>query len=139
MGKSQLAFALGGSRPWFYWPVFVGESCQSLYEKFSLISEAFREVTNKDDPMKKSDENILNSKSDFYNSESLWTFGFIRALLQYCSKEQNQLGQMIRFQKKTSWYVEKCNRKKVIAIREKMMEDGKVLPFFVLDEMTLRT
>ncbi|UIZ20494.1 hypothetical protein KXD40_001449 [Peronospora effusa] len=135
MGKSQLAFALGGSRPWFYWPVFIGESCQSLYENFSLISEAFREVTNKDDPMKKSDENILNSKSDFYNSESLWTFGFIRALLQYCSKEQNQLGQMIRFQKKTSWYVEKCNRTKVIAIREKMKKDGKLLPFFVLDEM----
>ncbi|UIZ20906.1 hypothetical protein KXD40_001421 [Peronospora effusa] len=135
MGKSQLAFALGGSRPWFYWPVFEGDSCQSLYENFSLISDAFREVTNKDDPMKKSDENILNSKSDFYNSESLWTFGFIRALLQYCSKEQNQLGQMIRFQKKTSWYVEKCNRKKVIAIREKMKKDGKFLPFFVLDEM----
>ncbi|UIZ21926.1 hypothetical protein KXD40_008929 [Peronospora effusa] len=136
MGKSQLAFALGGSRPWFYWPSTpIGPYSQRLYRNFSSISDAFLEVTKKDDPTKRSEENILNSRSTFYKTESLWTFGFIHALLKYCSEEQNHQGQMIRFQEKTLLYVEKCNREKVVAFRKKMKAEGKVLPFFVLDEM----
>ncbi|UIZ22075.1 hypothetical protein KXD40_008960 [Peronospora effusa] len=139
VGKSQLAFALGGNRPWFYWPVAIGPDSQPLYKNFSSISDAFLEVTNKDDPTKGSEEDILDRTSLFYNTESLWTFGFIRALLKYCSKEQNQQGHMILFQEETSLYVEKCNRETVVAFRENMKAEGKVLPFFVLDEMTLNT
>ncbi|RQM12257.1 hypothetical protein DD237_008544 [Peronospora effusa] len=136
MGKSQLAFALGGSRPWFYWPTTpIGDYSQRLYRNFSSISDAFLNVTNKDGPTKKFKKDILNSRSKFYKTESLWTFGFIHALLKCCSEEQNQQGKMIRFQEKTSLYVEKCNREKVVAFRKKMKTDGKVLPFFVLDEM----
>ncbi|CAI5705324.1 unnamed protein product [Peronospora effusa] len=138
MGKSQLAFALGGGgRSWFYWPIVIGESSQRLYGNFSSISKAFSDVTKMDDPMQKSEEGILNTQSDFYDKENLWAFGFILALLKYyCSKEQNQQGQMIRLQEKTSLHVEKCNREKVVAFRRRMKDEKKVLPFFVLDEMT---
>ncbi|UIZ21983.1 hypothetical protein KXD40_008930 [Peronospora effusa] len=139
MGKSQLAFALGGNRPWFYWPVAIGLDSQRLYRNFSSISDAFLEVTNKDDPTKRSEEVILDRTSLFYNTESLWTFGFIYALLKYCSKEKKQQGQMIRFQEEATLHLEKCNREKVVDFREKMKAEGKILPFFVLDEMTLNT
>ncbi|UIZ21105.1 hypothetical protein KXD40_000085 [Peronospora effusa] len=137
MGKSQLAFALGGSRPWFYWPIVIEQSFQRLYGNFLSISKAFSDVTIMDDPMQKSEEDILSIMSDFYDKESLWAFGFILALLKYCCcKEQNQQGHMIRLQEKTSLHMEKCNREKVVAFRRRMKAEKKVLPFFVLDEMT---
>ncbi|UIZ21110.1 hypothetical protein KXD40_000080 [Peronospora effusa] len=137
MGKSQLAFALGGSRPWFYWPTTtIGDESQRLYKNFSLISNAFDAVTNMDEPKQRFEKAILNTVQGIYETESLWTFGFILALLKYCSKEQNQHGKMMRFQEETSLHVEKCLLSTVVAFREKMKAENKVLPFFVLDEMT---
>ncbi|KAE8963136.1 hypothetical protein PR001_g29471, partial [Phytophthora rubi] len=44
MGKTQLAFALGGRRPWFYWPATrIGSDSQNLYQNFDKISDAFDE------------------------------------------------------------------------------------------------
>ena len=43
---------------------------------------------------------------------------------------------MIRFEEETSLHVIKCTRKRVVAFCDKMKAEGKVLPFFVLDEMT---
>ena len=137
MGKTQLAFALGGSRPWFYWPTCrLGEGSQRIYLNFSSNSCAFKKVINMDEPTTKLEKDIMNTEQGIYATESLWTFGFIHALLKYCSKEQNQQGQMIRFQEETSLHVEKCMRDTVVAFRKKMKAEGKVLPFFVLDEMT---
>ena len=34
MGKSQLAFDLGGKHPWFNWPVIIGSSPQFMYRCF---------------------------------------------------------------------------------------------------------
>ena len=90
MGKTQLAFALGGSRPWFYWPTTtIEDESQRLYKNFSSISNAFDAVTNMDKPTTKPEEDIMNLVGGIYGFESLWTFGFIHALLKYCSKEQN--------------------------------------------------
>ena len=50
MGKTQLAFALGGSRPWFYWPATaLGSDSQHLYHNFSSISNEFNVVTGMDE------------------------------------------------------------------------------------------
>ncbi|KAE9063265.1 hypothetical protein PF005_g31165 [Phytophthora fragariae] len=49
MGKSQLAFALKGERPWFYWLASqVGVGSQSLYNNFSSISSQFYAIVKED-------------------------------------------------------------------------------------------
>ncbi|KAL8009916.1 hypothetical protein Plhal710r2_c069g0177421 [Plasmopara halstedii] len=52
----------------------------------------------KDNPTKKSEEEILNTSSKVYRNGLLWTYGFIRALLEYCSSYEHQnTSRMIRF------------------------------------------
>ena len=46
--------------------------------------------TTKDDPMTRPEEDILDSASEMYDSERLWTYGFIRALLEHCSSKSNR-------------------------------------------------
>ena len=136
MGKSQLAFALGGKRSWFYWPISSrAYDSQLLYDNFVSISGAFDTVTGRDGPTSRVETDILNSTSDFYYTASLWTYGFIRVLLEHCSKHQNQDGQMLCFPEE-ALYVHKCDRTTVVSLREKVKSEGKLLPFVVLDEMT---
>ncbi|KAL7685559.1 hypothetical protein Plhal304r1_c030g0097661 [Plasmopara halstedii] len=53
MGKSQLAFALGGRRPWYYWLATpVGSGSKRLCSNFTSISNAFAAVVEKDFPEK---------------------------------------------------------------------------------------
>ncbi|KAE8895319.1 hypothetical protein PF003_g20690 [Phytophthora fragariae] len=140
MGKTQLAFALGGRRPWFYWPATrIGSDSQNLYQNFDKISDAFDEITLKDKPMKLFKAAILNSNSKFYKTELLWTYGFILALLKQYSLKTDQSTEMIRFVGKTLLRVDKCNRAAVTEFCASMKSSGKVLPFFILDEMTPNT
>ncbi|KAL8009894.1 hypothetical protein Plhal710r2_c069g0177191 [Plasmopara halstedii] len=44
----------------------------------------------KDNPTKKSEDEILNTSSKVYRNGLLWTYGFIRALLEYCSSYGHQ-------------------------------------------------
>ncbi|CAH0486112.1 unnamed protein product [Peronospora farinosa] len=135
MGKTQLAFALGGRRPWFYWPaISLGEGSQLIYLNFCSFSREFNSFTRKDDPMKKPEEDILDTTSEIYESEHLWTYGFIRALLEHCNSKNNRPAQMICFEEETSLYVEKCSRNSVVAARKRMGKNA--VPFFILDEMS---
>ncbi|KAL3666932.1 hypothetical protein V7S43_007884 [Phytophthora oleae] len=43
---------------------------------------------------------------------------------------------MIRIEETTKFYVEKCHLSTVLALRDKIVADGKVLPFFILGEMS---
>jgi hypothetical protein len=43
---------------------------------------------------------------------------------------------MIRFEAKTTVRVSKCDRNGVIQVRSEMEKKKKLLPFFILDEMT---
>ncbi|KAL3660571.1 hypothetical protein V7S43_014326 [Phytophthora oleae] len=79
-------------------------------------------------------EQILNCNSSVYRTKELWTYGFIIQLLEYCSRA-NVGAQMIRVQNQT-FKVTKRNWKAVNAACSRMETDGKVLPFFILDEMT---
>ncbi|POM65508.1 Crinkler (CRN) family protein [Phytophthora palmivora] len=137
MGKSQLAFALGGKgiRPWFYWPTTVADDSQRIYQNFRQVALAFNIVTDKDKATDKLEEMVLDTTSTFYETESLWTYGFILALLQYSCLDENQRAQMIHIEEKT-FNVNKCDRNAVLAAREKMIIKKKVLPLFILDEMS---
>ncbi|KAK1940818.1 hypothetical protein P3T76_007524 [Phytophthora citrophthora] len=100
IGKTQVAFALAGNRPWFYWPVAsIGSTSNSplLNDNFASLSSAFDKVTRMDDPMSKADYNILGTCSNVYRNE-LWAYGFIRALLQYCCSVDTRTGVMLRFE-----------------------------------------
>ncbi|KAI9986643.1 hypothetical protein PInf_025596 [Phytophthora infestans] len=136
MGKSQLAFSLGGEgrkhpRPWFYWPLLsAGEEMQPVYWNFSSIATAFKSVVEKDGLEKLPKAEILNCTSSFYSTQEIWTYGFIIELLRYSSCADVG-AQMIRVENET-FEVAKCGLKDVIDARTKM----KVLPFFILDEMT---
>ncbi|POM73326.1 Crinkler (CRN) family protein [Phytophthora palmivora] len=112
MGKSQLAFALN----------------------FERISNAFNEVTRKDNPVIRAESDILISRSLFYLNECLWTYGFILALLKHSEKQD---AHMIRFEEEKALEVEPCDLSAVKAARAKMIAKKKNLPFFILDEMSL--
>ncbi|KAE9228462.1 hypothetical protein PF005_g4325, partial [Phytophthora fragariae] len=139
MGKSQLAFALKGERPWFYWLASqVGVGSQNLYNNFSSISSQFYKFVTKDmapaGMMVRLEADALNSISTLYFKESLWTYGFIRALLNYC-REYYEAG-MIHFEEKTTLHVSKCNVDAVYEACRELTREEKLLPFFILDEMT---
>ncbi|KAL8007257.1 hypothetical protein Plhal703r1_c04g0022721 [Plasmopara halstedii] len=89
MGKSQLAIGLGGRRTYFYWLATPLESkSQSLYQNFSTISAAFLKLSRK----------ITQQR----RTGLMWTYGFIRALLEYCSSDEHQnTSRMIRFDNQT--------------------------------------
>ncbi|KAF0686022.1 hypothetical protein As57867_022079, partial [Aphanomyces stellatus] len=109
VGKSQLAFALHSKRLYFYLLATpVGLEAQILYQNFASISGEFDEFVKLDDPTRKSEADILNTRSLFYEQGELWTYGFIRALLKYCSSENLVNGSMIHFANKTSLHVTKC-------------------------------
>ncbi|KAF0693297.1 Aste57867_15724 [Aphanomyces stellatus] len=86
MGKSQLAFALQGRRPYFYWIATpIGVDSQQIYKNFASISRRFDYFVGLDDPRTKREDAILNSMSSIYEDGELWTYGFIRSLLDYCN------------------------------------------------------
>ncbi|EGZ24228.1 hypothetical protein PHYSODRAFT_296375 [Phytophthora sojae] len=95
MGKSQLAFALGGHRPYFYWlGVSGGVGGQVLYGNFTSISTAFLDCVRLDQPNAEKSDHVLDTSSSFYGRD-LWTFGFLRALLEHCDLSTSK---MIRFE-----------------------------------------
>ncbi|GMF24336.1 unnamed protein product [Phytophthora fragariaefolia] len=82
MGKSQLAFALGGRRPYFYWlGVRVTSDEQLLYQNFKEMSNIFISCVERDKPNEADEKQVLDTKSQFYQSK-LWTYGLIRAILE---------------------------------------------------------
>ncbi|KAK1944511.1 hypothetical protein P3T76_004423 [Phytophthora citrophthora] len=146
MGKSQLVFALGGEgrklpRPWFYWPLGANTTgSQWVYQNFSSIVYAFDSMEKKDETNhheeeeeEEEEEDVLDCDSFFYQTQKLWTHGFILELLRYCFRV-NKGSQMIRIEKQ-SFKVIKSDLEAVDAVRSQMETDGKVLPFFILDEM----
>ncbi|KAG3067203.1 hypothetical protein PI125_g23688, partial [Phytophthora idaei] len=141
MGKSQLAFALGGRRRWFYWPATsVGVDSQRLYSNFTSIADRFDEVTRKDKVLEKYKVNILNCASTVYSHDKLWIYGFILALLKYYDKlEDDRDAGMIRFEKNVSLHVDMCDRDTVAAFLKKLKDEDKAVPFFMLDELTANT
>ncbi|KAL8002875.1 hypothetical protein Plhal703r1_c14g0070141 [Plasmopara halstedii] len=85
---------------------------------------------------KKATESVLNCVSSIYQNDLLWTYGFICALLKYCSSAEHQSAQqMIWFDNATRFNVKPYKREIVFALINKMKAEKKVLPFFVLDEM----
>ncbi|CAK4774994.1 unnamed protein product, partial [Aphanomyces euteiches] len=138
MGKSQLAFALHGRRPYFYWlAASVVSTSQKIYQNFNAISQEFHHFVALDNPTSTAKEEILNTMSRTYSKGKLWTFGFIRSLLNYCSSQEAMEPTMIHFAKEASLDVTKCTRRDVLIVIDGMVEKKKVLPFFVLDELTL--
>ncbi|KAF0687601.1 Aste57867_20667 [Aphanomyces stellatus] len=137
VGKSQLAFALHSKRLYFYLLATpVGLEAQILYQNFASISGEFDEFVKLDDPTRKSEADILNTRSLFYEQGELWTYGFIRALLKYCSSENLVNGSMIHFANKTSLHVTKCTLEDVRETIAGIKNLDKLLPFFILDEMS---
>ncbi|CAK4253266.1 unnamed protein product [Aphanomyces euteiches] len=137
MGKSQLAFALQGDRPYFYWPAAqLTEFCQDMYLSFLSISNHFHDFVVLDRPTDKNENDILNTLSCMYKQDELWTYGFLRALLEYCSTANLEAnGSMIRMVDATPLRVAKCNLKDVRATIARMKSKKKEVPFFILDEM----
>ncbi|KAF0731311.1 hypothetical protein Ae201684P_006698 [Aphanomyces euteiches] len=136
MGKSQLAFALQGDHPYFYWHATrLTESSQKMYKSFASISGWFSKFVLLDRPADRDDEDILNSISLFYRNSELWTYGFLRALLDYCCRENLVNGRMIHIHE-TTLNVAKCKLEDVRATIEDMKSNCKNVPFFILDEMS---
>ena len=136
MGKSQLAFALYGERPYFYWLVTpIGEDSQKVYQNFTSISSNFDYFVQQDDPTTKLEDEILNSESLIYEARELWTYGFIHALLNNCNSGDLVNGSMIRFVNEASLDVAKCKLQDVRKTIADMKLKNKKLPFFILDEM----
>lgn len=136
MGKTQLAFALGGRLPYFYWPTTrCGEAEQVLYANFNMISDAFVEVNRRDRSDGADTDEALNSKSPLYGGE-LWTYGFIFALLNHCRLRRNQEDRMVHFAEPKTLVVNKCYQRAVTELCSKIVDEGKKVPFFVLDELT---
>ncbi|KAL7681754.1 hypothetical protein Plhal304r1_c054g0138701 [Plasmopara halstedii] len=75
MGKSQLAFALEGRRPYFYWLATTLDPVLKGSTTIFVESNAFCEM--KDNPTKKSEDEILNTSSKVYRNGLLWTYGFL--------------------------------------------------------------
>ncbi|CAK4243591.1 unnamed protein product [Aphanomyces euteiches] len=92
-------------------------ACYSPYPKlsedvshFASISGAFEKYVLLDDPAATKDETlVLNSKSSFYQHGKFWTYGFLRALLDYCCRAKLENGCMIRMNEVTL-NVAKCSR-----------------------------
>ncbi|KAL7691078.1 hypothetical protein Plhal304r1_c010g0039321 [Plasmopara halstedii] len=105
MGKSQLAFALGGRRPYFTGLLIFLESAPRAYNIFfRYLMRFFNGESNK--------EEILKYKSSVYDTGLLWTYGFIRALLEYCSSDEHQNAlRMIHFDNQTVLKVERRDKK----------------------------
>ncbi|KAL3665125.1 hypothetical protein V7S43_009757 [Phytophthora oleae] len=110
-------------------------SSQRVYRHFQSLTRLFRHAMAMDLPNEKSESAIFDPSSSFYQNEKLWTYGWICALLKYCSLDENQQPRMIRFEKKMEFHVSKCDRKSVEAVRDQMMAENKLVPFFILDEM----
>ncbi|KAK1942243.1 hypothetical protein P3T76_006565 [Phytophthora citrophthora] len=139
VGKTQLAFALNGCRPWFYSPMCeIHGRFQGIYLQFVSLSARFREARAMDLYHEKPESAIFDPNSSFYQNEELWTYGWICALLKYCSLDENQQSCMIRFEKTLEFPVSKCDRKTVDAVRDEMVAENKLLPFFILDEMEVK-
>ncbi|KAL8005983.1 hypothetical protein Plhal703r1_c06g0031341 [Plasmopara halstedii] len=84
MGKSQLHMLWrAGDRIFTGLPLLLELVLKAkALPQFSSISNAFCEMVKKDNPTKKSEEEILNTSSKVYRNGLLWTYGFIRALLE---------------------------------------------------------
>ncbi|KAL8017391.1 hypothetical protein Plhal710r2_c023g0096401 [Plasmopara halstedii] len=122
----------------FMWPATVfyrlattlGAGSQRLYHNFSSISNAFCEMVKKDNPTKKSEEEILNTSSKVYRNGLLWTYGFIRALLGYCSSYEHQnTSRMIRFDDRIVLQVERRDLKDVCAVLDAQRLSSTIIPF----------
>ncbi|CAK4673371.1 unnamed protein product [Aphanomyces euteiches] len=67
MGKTQLAFALHGQHPYFYWLVTsIVPSAEEIYFSFSAISRRFNHFVSLDNPMSKEEDEVLSTGSDMY-------------------------------------------------------------------------
>ncbi|OQR88671.1 Crinkler (CRN) family protein, partial [Thraustotheca clavata] len=128
-------------QPYYYWlSTPVGVVSQSAYKCFSSISRAFRYVVERDNPADEIEGDIVFELSDFYRNRDLWTYGLIVALLEHASSDKYQNArEIIRLDEKTILNVKRCNLKYVHAAIEKMRNEKKLLPFFILDEMDLTT
>ncbi|CAK4488402.1 unnamed protein product [Aphanomyces euteiches] len=130
MGKTQLAFALHGRRPYFYWLVIsIVPSAEEIYFSFSAISRRFNHFVSLDNPMSKEEDEALSTGSDMYTRDELWTYGFIRSLLIYCSSQEAMKPRMTHFAKKISLNVTKCSRRDVLNVMDDMVAKKKMLPF----------
>ncbi|KAJ8576435.1 hypothetical protein ON010_g2776 [Phytophthora cinnamomi] len=137
MGKSQLAFALSGRRPYFYWlGMRISLNDQLLYRNFQNMSEAFISCVELDKPNKAEEKLVLDTFSSFYRTDFLWTYGLIRVLLN----SRLEAGKMVHFGESTTLRVDKCDLAAVRAVVAELKEKEKktrsrLLPFFILDEM----
>ncbi|KAL8002067.1 hypothetical protein Plhal703r1_c17g0081491 [Plasmopara halstedii] len=103
---------------------------QRLYHNFSSISNAFCEMVKKDNPTKKSEEEILNTSSKVYRNGLLWTYGFIRALLGYCSSYGHQnTSRMIRFDDRIVLQVKRRDLKDVCAVLDAQRLSSTIIHF----------
>ncbi|CAK4196840.1 unnamed protein product [Aphanomyces euteiches] len=107
-----------------------------MYLSFLSISNHFHDFVVLDRPTDKNENDILNTLSCMYKQDELWTYGFLRALLEYCSTANLEAnGSMIRMVDATPLRVAKCNLKDVRATIARMKSKKKEVPFFILDEM----
>ncbi|OQR83998.1 Crinkler (CRN) family protein [Thraustotheca clavata] len=105
MGKSQLAFTLFGQRPYYYL-LAIETTAQFIYGNFDSISNAFNVCVEKDNPKGQEEADILSTQSTFYQTEKLWTYGSIYALLKYSNSEEYQTNlEMIHFNNEMSFVV----------------------------------
>ncbi|KAF0698096.1 Aste57867_11264 [Aphanomyces stellatus] len=130
MGISQLAFALQGRRPYFYWLATpIGVDSQQIYKNFASISRRFDYFVGLDDQRTKREDAILNSMPSIYADGELWTYGFIRALLDYSNSGNLANGSMIHFINETPLNVPKCKLQDVRTTIADMKSKNKKLPF----------
>jgi hypothetical protein len=108
-----------------------------LYTNFEGITLAFREVVNMDNIIQHELQDVLTSMSPVYSGHPLWTYGFIRALLYRCSltESEREHAEMMSFGTE-SLHVKKCSVVDVRNTMARMKEEKKLIPFFILDEMT---
>ena len=138
MGKTQIAFALEGNRPYFYWHATpVTMDSQRIYKNFSSITSAFLKFIARDDVTRKPKSEVLGCKSSLYADE-LWSFGFLFALLESwnSSTTSNQGNKMVHFSEEVSLRVIKRRAKAVKGLIQQIQEDRKSIPFFIMDEMS---
>ncbi|CAK4614916.1 unnamed protein product, partial [Aphanomyces euteiches] len=107
-----------------------------MYQSFASISRAFEKYVLLDDPAATKDETlVLNSKLSFYQHGKFWTYGFLRALLDYCCRAKLENGRMIRMNEVTL-NVAKSSYLDVSKVIGSMKLQNKNVPFFILDEMS---
>ena len=131
MGKTQLAFALNGKRPYYYWAI--NYKYQNIYENFHQLRDSFLNQLNKDKAYyyQNSHEewDFRSTDSEFYQ-QKLWIFGFILELVKYAiASEQNN---MIEFSKEKHLSLSPCFAKDVLSA---VNENKQHAPFFILDEL----